>query len=70
VSQSTATPRPDDRAVLFQHSGGLSEFSDLLKELAMPVDEFTADFPDPEKLEGARLVIVSEKDSSKPARRT
>jgi len=61
VSQSTSAPHPDDRAVLFQRGGELSEFSDLLKELAMPVDELSSGFPNPEELEGARLVIVSGK---------
>ena len=58
MSQST-TPDAIDRAVLFQHGDELSEFADLLAELALPVDTFTAGFPNPEQLEGARLVIVS-----------
>ena len=58
VSQST-TPHSTDRAVLFQHGDELSEFADLLSEFSMSVDDCTGDFPDPERLEGARLVIVS-----------
>ena len=60
MSEST-TPHAIDRAVLFQHGGELSEFAAMLGELAMPVDEYNAGFPDPDQLEGARLVIVSGK---------
>jgi hypothetical protein len=60
VGQST-TLHSDDRAVLFQHGSELSEFSDLLSELAMPVDECSAGFPTPKLLEGARIVIASGK---------
>ena len=34
-----------ERAVLLQHGRELAEFSDLLSELAMPVDECTTGFP-------------------------
>jgi len=58
VSQST-TPESIDRAVLFQRDGELSEFVDLLSELAVPVDEYTSDLPDSEALEAARIAIIS-----------
>jgi hypothetical protein len=58
VSQST-TPHSCDRAVLIQQDGELSEFADLLSELAVPVDECSAGFPDREQLKGAGIVIIS-----------
>jgi hypothetical protein len=60
VSQST-TPHSGERAVLLQHGRELAEFSDLLSELAMPVDECTTGFPPRELLAGARIVIASGK---------
>lgn len=60
MSQST-TPQSSNRAVLCQCGHELSEFAELLAELAVSVDECTTDFPDPRQLEGARLVIVSGK---------
>jgi hypothetical protein len=58
VSQST-TPQSHNRAVLFQRDGELSEFADLLSELAIPVHECTSGLPEPSELEGARLVVIS-----------
>ncbi len=60
MSQST-TPQSNERAVLLQHGGELAEFSDLLSELAMPVDECTTGLPTRELLAGARIVIISGK---------
>jgi hypothetical protein len=47
--------------VLLQHGCDLAEFSDLLSELAMPVDECSTGLPTRELLAGARIVIVSGK---------
>ena len=58
MSQSTA-PQSHNRAVLFQHDGELSEFADLLSELAIPVQECSSGLPEPLELEGARLVVIS-----------
>jgi hypothetical protein len=48
-----------ERAVLFQCSDELAEFAALFDELAMPVQEITTGFPDPEALKGAQLAVVS-----------
>jgi len=60
VSQST-TPQSAGPVVLFQHGSELAEFAEVLSGLAVPVDEWNADLPDPEELEGACLVIISGK---------
>ncbi len=44
--------------MLFQHAGELSEFSGVLSELAVPVEECAGSLPRPADLAGARLVIV------------
>ena len=58
VSQSTPEPA-EDRVVLFQNRGELSEFAHLLSELAVAVEERSGRLPTPTDLEGARLVVVS-----------
>jgi hypothetical protein len=58
VTQSTTSPARD-RAVLCQCGNELSEFAELLAELAMPIHECTGALPDPKELEGARLAVVS-----------
>ncbi len=60
VSQSTPEPA-EDRVVLFQNRGELSEFAHLLSELAVAVEERSGRLPTPTDLEGARLVVVSGK---------
>ncbi len=58
MSQSS-TPQSSGRVVLFQHGGELSEFADILEDLAVRPDECEDAFPNPERFAGARLVIVS-----------
>jgi hypothetical protein len=58
VSQSTPD-QAEDRVVLFQRNGELSEFADLLSDLAVSVEDCHGALPDPLALEGARLVVIS-----------
>ena len=57
MSQSS-NKRDEDRAVLFQRSGELSEFVDLLDNLGLSIDEQNGPLPTPKELAGACLAIV------------